>query len=205
MFTGIIQAVGAVAGQTGRRLTLDAGGLDLSDVGRGDSVAVNGCCLTVVELSGGGFAADVSEETLARTTLGGLREGAPVNLEKAMRVSDRFGGHMVSGHVDGVGSLRESAPRGNGLDLLFEAPAGLARYIAAKGSICVDGVSLTVNRVRDAVFSVAVIPHTLKETVIGGYRPGAAVNLEVDRIARHLERLLECARAPEAADRGDAP
>ena len=196
MFTGIIEATGAVCALSKRsdadwRFTIESAALDFGDVQIGDSIAVSGCCLTVVDLGAGSFSADVSNETLACTTLGQFAIGTRVNLEKAMRAAARFGGHIVSGHVDGVGNLLESAPDGMSTRLVFALPLKLARYIAAKGSICIDGTSLTVNTVKDATFSVNIIPHTQQATVIGDYRPGHAVNLEVDIIARYLERLLE--------------
>ncbi len=196
MFTGIIEATGAVADLSKRsdadwRLKIFSAALDFSDVQIGDSIAVSGCCLTVVELGAQSFSADVSNETLACTTLGQFAIGTRVNLEKAMRATARFGGHIVSGHVDGVGKLLESAPDGTSTRLVFAVPLRLARHIAAKGSICIDGTSLTVNTAQDAIFSVNIIPHTQQATVISDYRPGHAVNLEVDIIARYLERLLE--------------
>ena len=196
MFTGIIEATGAVADLSKRsdadwRLKIFSAALDFSDVQIGDSIAVSGCCLTVVELGAQSFSADVSNETLACTTLGQFAIGTRVNLEKAMRAAARFGGHIVSGHVDGVGKLLESAPDGTSTRLVFAVPLRLARHIAAKGSICIDGTSLTVNTAQDANFSVNIIPHTQQATVISDYRPGHAVNLEVDIIARYLERLLE--------------
>ena len=195
MFTGIIEAIGSVAKlqQLGSnwRLKIDCARLDLSDVALGDSIAVNGCCLTVVELQSNFFAADVSNESMRCTALGEFREGARVNLEKAMLASGRLGGHIVSGHVDGVGRLIESSADGSSIRLDFETPAEIARYIAAKGSICIDGTSLTVNAVSGNKFSVNVIPHTQTETIIGDYSVGQSVNLEVDLVARYLERLLQ--------------
>lgn len=201
MFTGIIQAVGHVAAIEPRgvdaRLRLHTGKLDLSDVALGDSIAVNGVCLTAVELDAQGFAADVSAETLARSTLGSLNRGDEVNLEKALTPTTRLGGHLVSGHVDGVGEVLERRDEGRSVRLRLRAPAELARYVAVKGSICVDGVSLTVNEVEGAVFGLNIVPHTLAETTIRRYRPGTRVNLEVDVIARYLERLLLGERAAE--------
>lgn len=199
MFTGIIEATGAVSGLAKRgdadwRFTIGSAALDFGDVNTGDSIAVNGCCLTVVELGAQGFSADVSNETLACTTLGQFVIGTRVNLEKAMRATARVGGHIVSGHVDGVGKLLESNPDGTSTRLVFAVPPKLARYIATKGSICIDGTSLTVNMAKDATFSVNIIPHTQQATVIGDYRPGQAVNLEVDLVARYLERLLQAGR-----------
>lgn len=194
MFTGIVQATGEVRRLERRggdvRLHLRAGKLGLDDVRHGDSIATSGVCLTVVELGEGGFAADVSQETLAHTTLGGLAAGARINLEKALALGDRLGGHLVSGHVDGVGEVLECAPEARSWRFRLRAPAALARYIARKGSICVDGVSLTVNAVHGAEFELNIIPATLRETTFADYRPGTRVNLEVDQIARYLERLL---------------
>ena len=194
MFTGIVESIGKVESlariQDEWRLTLAVGDLDLSDVKLGDSIAVSGCCLTVVELSNTGFSADVSNETLRCTTLGELKPGARVNLEKAMLASDRFGGHIVSGHVDGVGELISSANEGKSIKLVFAVPENLTKYIAAKGSICIDGTSLTVNEVEGRQFAINIIPHTQEETVSGAYQPGQKVNLEVDLIARYLEKLF---------------
>ena len=194
MFTGIIEAVGSIRRIEARggdvRLHVATGDLDLSDVKLGDSVATNGVCLTAVTLPGDGFTADVSRETLKRTGLGELSAGSPVNLEKAMQPTSRFGGHIVSGHVDGVGRVVDISPSGRSLIYRVEAPAELSRYIAEKGSITVDGVSLTVNAIEGSIFSLNIVPHTAQETVITHYRPGSRVNLEVDIIARYLERLL---------------
>ena len=172
------------------RLSIATGKLDLSDVAMGDSIAVNGVCLTAIQLPGDGFAADVSNETLALTTLGNLKVGSRVNLEKALTLSSRLGGHLVSGHVDGIGTVIERFPDARSERFVIEAPAVLARYIAHKGSICVDGTSLTVNRVDGARFELNIVPHTLQETLMGDYAPGTGVNLEVDLIARYLERLV---------------
>ncbi len=192
MFTGIIQAVGRIATREPRgadaRLIIDASTLDLDDVVIGDSIAVGGVCLTAVALDGARFAADVSAETLARTTLGQLGSGDPVNLEKALRLADRLGGHLVSGHVDGVGQV-VGVDDGTSQRWTFRAPAALSRYIAVKGSICIDGVSLTVNAVDGDSFGVTLIPHTLGATTFGARRAGDAVNVEVDLIARYIERL----------------
>lgn len=194
MFTGIIEATGKVSSlqQVGTqwRLAITSKQLDLGDVKIGDSIAVNGCCLTVVTLQPHTFSADVSNESLACTTLGNLQTGSRVNLEKAMLASARFGGHIVSGHVDGVGKLLNAQPDGDSIRFEFEAPAAIAHYIAAKGSICIDGTSLTVNAVDGAKFSVNIIPHTQLETISSDYQAGQRVNLEVDIIARYLERLL---------------
>ncbi|MEJ1471850.1 MAG: riboflavin synthase [Candidatus Sedimenticola sp. (ex Thyasira tokunagai)] len=194
MFTGIIQAVGTIAAIESRggdvRLRIQSGGLPLSDVQLGDSIATNGICLTAVELPGDGFAADVSRETLSLSTLGGLRSGSRVNLEKALTLSTPLGGHLVSGHVDGVGQVVDRHEDGRSIRFSVEAPAELARYIAHKGSICVDGASLTVNRVDGSRFDLNIVPHTMVETVMADYRSGTQVNLEVDLVARYLERLL---------------
>ncbi len=202
MFTGIIQAVGEVAGIEPRggdcRLRIRTGKLDLSDVQLGDSIAVNGVCLTAVELPGDGFVADVSGETLSLTSLGALGKGSAVNLEKALTPTTRLGGHLVSGHVDGLGEVLSLKDDGRSVRYEIRAPAGLARYIAPKGSICMDGVSLTVNRVDGVVFSVNIVPHTQQETTIRFYRAGTRVNLEVDLIARYLERLLLGEKAAES-------
>lgn len=193
MFTGIIQAKGRILAKEARggdvRLVLDAGTLDMSDVKPGDSVAVAGVCLTALDLSDTGFAADVSRETLSLTTLGDMQPGDAVNLEKALRLADRLGGHLVSGHVDGVGRVLSITPEARSQRWTFSVPAPLARYIAVKGSICVDGVSLTVNAVDGASFEVNLIPHTQEVTTLGQRRVGDAVNLEVDLIARYAERL----------------
>jgi len=195
MFTGIIQCTGRIARSESRggdlRLTISAPALDFSDVAVGDSISVSGVCLTVVELGEHTFAMDVSSETLALTTLGALLDGDPVNLEKALRLSDRLGGHLVSGHVDGVGRVLSIEPDARSQRWLIEAPATLARYIAAKGSICVEGVSLTVNTVEGARFSVNLIPHTVEVTTFAQRKPGDRVNLEADMMARYLERLLQ--------------
>ncbi len=201
MFTGIIQSTGTIGALQPRdgdtRLRIQTGKLDLGGVGPGDSIAVNGVCLTAVELPGDGFWADVSVETLARTTLGRLRTGSSVNLEKALTPATPLGGHLVSGHVDGVGRVIERRPDGRSERFRIEAPAALAKYIAEKGSITVDGISLTVNAVDGAVFDLNIVPHTLQETTMNGYRAGTEVNLEVDIIARYLERLLLGERAAE--------
>lgn len=206
MFTGIIQAVGRVRrceSQGGDlRLTIDPGRLSLADAELGESIAVNGVCLTVVSLSADGFSADVSRETLALTTLGGLRVQDRVNLERSLRLASPLGGHLVSGHVDGIGVVLERHTDARSVRLRIQAPAELGRYIARKGSIAVDGVSLTVNAVEGSVFAVNIVPHTLQETIIGDYRPGTRVNIEVDLIARYLERLLLGERAGDAESGG---
>ena len=194
MFTGIIQAVGEVASLSPLggdvRLRVDTGKLDMRDVQLGDSIAVNGVCLTAVELGEAAFAADVSRETLSLTSLGDLASGGRVNLEMALTLNTRLGGHLVSGHVDGLGKVIERHDDARSVRFVIEAPAELARYIAHKGSITVDGVSLTVNAVNGARFELNIVPHTLRETIMDGYRPGTHVNLEVDLLARYLERLL---------------
>ena len=194
MFTGIVAATGTLreSRETGgdRRLHFDTPGLDLTGVAVGDSIAVNGCCLTAVEVDDSGFAADVSLESLACTTLGALAPGDAVNLETALTLSTPLGGHLVSGHVDGVGEVVDKSPAGRSERWRFRAPPALARYIAAKGSIAVEGISLTVNRVEGSDFEVNIVPHTAAVTTLGGYGPGRPVNLEVDLVARYLERLL---------------
>lgn len=194
MFTGIVQAVGKMRALEARsgdvRVRIETGALDLNTVSIGDSIAVNGCCLTVIEKLPDGFAADASAETLSLATLGGSKPGDPVNLETALTLSAPLGGHLVTGHVDGVGTVCRRETDGRSVRFDIETPVELVRYIARKGSICVDGVSLTVNAVANNIFDVNIIPHTLEQTIMGGYRKGTQVNLEVDLIARYLERLL---------------
>ena len=194
MFTGIIEGVGRLAKRELRggdaRLRLEVGSLPFDDVRLGESIAVNGTCLTVIAFDATSFEADASTETLALTTLGALAEGALVNLERAMRPTDRLGGHIVSGHVDGVGRVERITEDARALRWRFSAPVALLRYIARKGSICVDGVSLTVNEVDDTGFEVALIPHTVSHTAFQQTRVGDAVNLEVDLVARYAERLF---------------
>jgi riboflavin synthase len=185
MFTGIVEELGTVGAREGARLRIDAE-IVLDGARIGDSTAVNGCCLTVVALGDGWWEADVSAETFSRTSLGELRPGDPVNLERPVRLDDRLGGHLVQGHVDAVGRVVEPAP-----DLRVQMPSALLRYIVEKGSITVDGVSLTVVDVLDDGFTVALIPHTAAVTTLGRRQPGDAVNLEVDVIAKYTERLLE--------------
>ena len=201
MFTGIIQAIGEVAALQASggdlRLRINTGRLPLDDVAPGDSICTNGVCLTVIELPGDGYWADVSVETLNFTTLGQLRRGAKVNLEKALTPASRLGGHIVSGHVDGVGEVLSLHREARSVRFVLRAPTSLARYIAHKGSICVDGTSLTVNAVNGAAFELKIIPETMAETVFGQYRSGSRVNLEVDVIARYLERLLQGDAAAE--------
>ena len=195
MFTGIIQSTGTIARSEARggdvRLTIAAPALDFSDMAIGDSISVSGVCLTAVALGEHAFAADVSNETLALTTLGDLQGGDAVNLEKALRLSARLGGHLVSGHVDGTGRIVAIEPDARSQRWTIEAPPELARYIAAKGSICMDGVSLTVNTVEGARFSVNLIPHTVEATTFAQRKPGDRVNLEADMMARYLERLRQ--------------
>ena len=199
MFTGIIQAVGRLGPAQDRggdlRLRIEADGLDLSDAQLGESIAVSGVCLTVVAFDARGFSADVSNETLSLTTLGRLGQGAKVNLERALRAGDRLGGHLVSGHVDGLGRVARRWPDARSERWRFTAPSSLLRYVAAKGSICVDGVSLTVNAVDEQGFEVNLVPHTLQHTAFGATADGAEVNLEVDVIARYVERLAQADRA----------
>jgi riboflavin synthase len=194
MFTGIIQAVGTIARIENRggdvRLHIRTGTLDPGDIRLGDSIAVSGVCLTAASLPGDGFVADVSTETLNRTVLGKLGPGAGVNLELALTPASRLGGHLVSGHVDGIGTVTRFYQDARSWRLHIRAPDALARYIAEKGSICVDGISLTVNGVNGNEFDLNIVPHTLEHTTIAGYRVGRSVNLEVDVIARYLERLL---------------
>ncbi|WP_456447296.1 riboflavin synthase [Thiolapillus sp.] len=206
MFTGIIQAIGRITSMQDKRgdirLGIETGKLDLSDVELGDSIAVNGVCLTAVELPGNGFVADVSRETLSLTSLGGLKPGSPVNLEKALTLATRLGGHLVSGHVDGLGTVISRQEDARSVRFVIEAPKELAKYIVHKGSITVDGISLTVNGVDGARFELNIVPHTLQETIMDTYQPGSRVNLEVDLIARYLERLLLGDKAAEPGAEG---
>ncbi len=195
MFTGIIQAVGTLSKLQPKggdmALVVNTGKLDMSDVQLGDSIAVNGVCLTAVALNNSEFTADVSRETLSLTSLGHLSEGSTVNLEKALTLETRLGGHLVSGHVDGLGEVIERRNDGRSEWFNIKAPDNLAKYIAAKGSITIDGVSLTVNRVDGVHFEINIVPHTIQETIIGQYQAGTKINLEVDVIARYLERLIQ--------------
>jgi len=201
MFTGIILSKGRVAAREprdgGLRLRIEAGGLDLTGVAIGDSIATSGVCLTAVAIDGGCYEADVSNESLSLTSLGVLKVGDAVNLELAMTPTSRLGGHLVSGHVDGLGTVVERRPEGSAIRFRIQAPDELARYIAHKGSITVDGISLTVNAVDGATFDLTIVPHTLAETTMDDYRPGRRVNLEVDLVARYLERLLLGERAAQ--------
>lgn len=204
MFTGIIEATGfietlePVAGDV--RLKVNTGKLDMSDVALGDSIATNGVCLTVVEFSDAFFCADVSSETIKRTGFANYAKGQKVNLEKALQVSDRLGGHIVSGHVDGIGEVISIQQNARAVEIWVKAPDELARYLAEKGSITVDGVSLTINAINGAQFMLTLVPHTMQETNIGTYQAGTKVNLEVDVIARYLERLLLGDKAAEPAE-----
>lgn len=193
MFTGIVEGTGVVRsahpGPDSLTLRIDAE-YDISGIASGDSIAVNGTCLTVTEVKGSAFHVDVTVETLARTTAGGLRPGDVVNLERPVAVGDRLGGHIVQGHVDGVGRVVGLTPQGNASWLEIEAPASVARYIVEKGSITVDGVSLTVAQRTDRRFTVCLIPHTMSVTTLGRLEAGAAVNLEVDILAKYIEQLL---------------
>jgi len=194
MFTGIIQSVGEIAATEAKgndaRIRVLTHKLDLSDVQPGDSIAVNGVCLTAVELPGDGFWADVSGETLSVTTFKSLAVGTKANLEKAITPSTRLGGHLVSGHVDGIGKVVERYDDGRSVRFHIQTPNDMAKYIAEKGSVCVDGISLTVNAVKGAVFELNIVPHTLQETTMAQFKVGTEVNLEVDIIARYLERLI---------------
>jgi len=205
MFTGIIEAIGTIRALSPKggdvRVYVETGKLDLGDVKLGDSIAVNGVCLTAVELPGNGFWADVSRETLACSAFIDLKIGSKVNLEKALTPTSRLGGHLVSGHVDGVGEVISRADNARAVQFKIRAPRELAKYIALKGSITVDGTSLTVNGVNGAEFELTIVPHTLGETVMADYHAGRQVNLEVDLLARYLERLLlgEKAAEPKAS------
>ncbi len=195
MFTGIIQAIGTIADMQAKggdiALAINTAKLDLSDVALGDSIAVNGVCLTAIALTESGFTADVSRETLALTSLGSLSKGSEVNLEKALTLQTRLGGHLVSGHVDGLGEVKSRQNDGRSERFVISAPDDISRYIATKGSITIDGVSLTVNAVNGSDFEINIVPHTIQETIIEHYQVGTKVNLEVDIIARYLERLIQ--------------
>jgi len=195
MFTGIILAVGKIAAVQPKggdyRLKIETGKLAIDDAALGDSIAVNGVCLTAVELGSNYFCADVSNETIARTSLKNAQAGTGVNLELALTPSTRMGGHIVSGHVDGLGVVISKQQDGRSFRFKFKAPDNIAKYIAEKGSICINGVSLTVNDVDGATFTVNIVPHTLKETTLGELVAGKEVNLEVDLLARYMERLMK--------------
>jgi len=201
MFTGIIQSVGSIQScemsSGDARLTINVASLDIKDADLGDSIAVNGVCLTAIELTDSSFTADVSGETLSRTTLGNVKPGSSVNLEMALTPTTHLGGHLVSGHVDGVGEVVRRWSDGRSERFVIRAPDNLAKYIAEKGSICVDGISLTVNAVSGSEFELNIVPHTLSVTTMGEYKAGQRVNLEVDIIARYLERLLLGDRAAD--------
>jgi riboflavin synthase len=206
MFTGIVQALGRVTGwerkSQGARLCLTSPDLDMSKISRGESIAVSGVCLTVTDIQANVLGMDVSSETLARSTLRYVRLGAEINLETALTPVSRFGGHLVSGHVDGIGEIASREQSGDSVQLTIATPPRLARYIAEKGSICVDGVSLTVNGIAGADFNVMIIPHTLQVTTLKHLTPGSRVNIEVDLVARYLERLMLGASAADANDPG---
>ena len=204
MFTGIISAIGDITNLEERagdaRLTIRTGNLSLTDVQLGDSIACNGACLTVIELTSQGFVADVSVETLNLTTIGNWQTGSRINLEKAMRATDRLGGHIVSGHIDGIGEVVALEEDARSWRFRIRAPREIAKYIAHKGSITLDGTSLTVNIVDGAEFELNIIPHTMTHTVMGDYKIGSKVNLEVDLVARYLERLLLGDKAADGND-----
>ncbi|MDH5545191.1 MAG: riboflavin synthase [Gammaproteobacteria bacterium] len=206
MFTGIIQTKGQLSRSEARggdmRLSIRCPDLGMDTVNLGDSIAVNGVCLTVIEKDTQGFAADVSRETLSRTTLGNLSVGHHVNLEKALTLATPLGGHLVSGHVDGVGEILSRETQARAEEFWVRAPDELARYVAEKGSICVDGISLTVNSVNGNTFRLTIVPHTLKITTMDDFRPGTRVNLEVDIIARYLERLILGDKAAQQTSSG---
>jgi len=206
MFTGIIQAVGSIASIQDiggdKRVRLNTNGLALADVELGDSIAVSGVCLTVIEKHSDGFSADVSGETLSRTRLGNLKKSSAVNLEKAVTPTTALGGHLVSGHVDGIGEIINRQADARSVRFSVRAPAMLARYIAEKGSICIDGISLTINAVDGDVFELNIVPHTLDKTTMNEFNVGTKVNLEVDIIARYLERLLLGERAAQSNTSG---
>jgi riboflavin synthase len=197
MFTGIVQDVGRVQAREERggdvRLTIATSRLDLARTAEGDSICVQGCCVTALGITSAAFQADLSRETLALTTLGELRVGSSVNLEPALRAGDALGGHLVSGHVDGLAEVVERASDARSLRLTIAAPAELARYIARKGSVTIDGVSLTVNEVEGVRFGINLIPHTQQVTTLGGLEVGRRVNLEIDQVARYIERLMAAA------------
>ena len=194
MFTGIIQSKGDIkeilSSREGARLKINTNALDLSDSKVGDSIAVDGVCLTVTQLSGDGFTADVSNETLACTTFSGLKQEQEVNLEKSLRANQGIDGHLVSGHVDGIGSVSSVEKDGDSVRIQIEAQNDIIKYIAKKGSICINGVSLTVNRVVKNIFDVNIVPHTLSATTLADLSLNSNVNLEIDQIARYVERLL---------------
>ncbi|EPB6722278.1 riboflavin synthase [Vibrio fluvialis] len=205
MFTGIVEAVGTLTAITPKgediTISVDAGKLDMSDVKLGDSIATNGVCLTVVEFNSHSYSADLSLETLKKSGFADYKVGDKVNLEKAMLPTTRFGGHIVSGHVDGVGEIVERNPVGRAIELWVAMPAELSKYVAEKGSITVDGISLTVNDLRKNAFKLTIVPHTTQETTIDHFQVGRKVNLEVDVLARYLERLLNGGRDEQPESR----
>ncbi|MFV0488252.1 MAG: riboflavin synthase [Vibrio fluvialis] len=205
MFTGIVEAVGTLTAITPKgediTISVDAGKLDMGDVKLGDSIATNGVCLTVVEFNSHSYSADLSLETLKKSGFADYKVGDKVNLEKAMLPTTRFGGHIVSGHVDGVGEIVERNPVGRAIELWVAMPAELSKYVAEKGSITVDGISLTVNDLRKNAFKLTIVPHTTQETTIDHFQVGRKVNLEVDVLARYLERLLSGGRDEQPESR----
>ncbi|EKO5152442.1 riboflavin synthase [Vibrio fluvialis] len=205
MFTGIVEAVGTLTAITPKgediTISVDAGKLDMGDVKLGDSIATNGVCLTVVEFNSHSYSADLSLETLKKSGFADYKVGDKVNLEKAMLPTTRFGGHIVSGHVDGVGEIVERNPVGRAIELWVAMPAELSKYVAEKGSITVDGISLTVNDLRKNAFKLTIVPHTTQETAIDHFQVGRKVNLEVDVLARYLERLLNGGRDEQPESR----
>ena len=202
MFTGIVEAVGQIkainVNANGARVVVSCGHLDLGDVKLGDSIATNGICLTVVDFDSSSYSADVSNETLTRTGFTHYKTGTKVNLEKAMLATTRFGGHMVSGHVDGIAKILNVTTVGNSIEYWVELPANLKQYVSEKGSITIDGTSLTVNSVEEGRFRLTIVPHTTAQTIISNYQVGHVVNLEVDLIARYIERLLFCKQQDSA-------
>jgi len=204
MFTGIIEAEGFIEKiephQGDWKVTINTGKLDMSDVQVGDSIAANGICLTAIEFTGRSYVADVSGETLNVTTAGSWKPGTPVNLEKALRLQDRLGGHLVSGHVDAVGTVKSISQDARSWRYKIEAPVTICKYIAEKGSICINGISLTVNEVEDCVFGVNIVPHTRQETTIKHFQEGTQINLEVDLLARYLERMMSAPQADNSSN-----